>query len=111
MQFTRNTIVLFRDMELNLLTSDGAGACYPCLQFSHAAMSGGAATSAYSLTTSRLTPFELAELADQLHLASIQIRDYLASVDEGRRFERDQAIAFGADRLEGDLPNGPENTY
>lgn len=57
-----------------------------------------------------LSRSDLGNLADQLQLAAIQIRDLLSLSDEGRRFERDQAIAFGVDRLEGDLPLGAEVT-
>jgi len=50
-----------------------------------------------------LTPADLDRLAEQLELASIQIRSILAEMDPGRRFEAIQAEQFQAGRLEGDL--------
>jgi len=52
-----------------------------------------------------ITPEALDCLAEQFHLASLQIRALIADIDPGRRFEADQTLAFGVDRLEGDMPN------
>jgi hypothetical protein len=52
---------------------------------------------------SDLTPTDLDRLAEQLELASVQVRTILADLDPGRRFEAIQAQQFQAGRLEGDL--------
>lgn len=51
-----------------------------------------------------LTPEALDCLAEQFQLASLQIRAIIADMDPGRRFEADKALAFGTERLEGDIP-------
>ena len=43
---------------------------------------------------------ELDLLAEQFHLASIQIRAIMDELNPGRRFELAQADSFGVDRLE-----------
>lgn len=51
---------------------------------------------------------DLLGLADQLQLASIQVRSLAAEIDPGRRFEADQAAAFALDRVEdGEVANEP----
>lgn len=49
-----------------------------------------------------LTPEALDCLAEQFHLASLQLRAIISDMDPGRRFEADQTLAFGVDRLEGE---------
>ena len=46
----------------------------------------------------RLVDLDL--LAEQLHLASIQVRSIMDELNPGRRFELAQADSFGVDRLE-----------
>ena len=46
----------------------------------------------------RLVDLDL--LAEQLHLASIQVRGIMEELNPARRFELSQAEAFGIDRLE-----------
>lgn len=46
----------------------------------------------------RLVDLDL--LAEQLHLASIQVRSIMEELNPGRRFELAQADSFGVDRLE-----------
>ena len=49
---------------------------------------------------------ELDLLAEQLHLASIQVRGIMEELNPARRFELSQAEAFGIDRLEeGEVSN------
>ena len=52
-----------------------------------------------------LTPEALDCLAEQFHLASLQIRAVISDMDPGRRFESDQALRFGVEKLEGDFPH------
>ena len=50
---------------------------------------------------------DLDRLAEQFHLASIQIRGIIADLNPGRQFELAQVQAFGIDRLEdGEVQNG-----
>lgn len=51
-----------------------------------------------------VSPAALDCLAEQFKLASIQLYALAAELDPGRAFAENQAIAFGAERLEGDLP-------
>ena len=46
------------------------------------------------------TPTDLDRLAEQMELASVQIRSILADLDPGRAFELNQIQQFGVDRLE-----------
>lgn len=55
-----------------------------------------------------VSPAALDCLAEQFKLASIQLYALAAELDPGRAFAENQAIAFGAERLEGDLPRGEE---
>ena len=52
---------------------------------------------------SNQTPTDLDRLAEQMELASVQLRSIIADMDPGRRFESIQAEQFQAGRLEGDL--------
>lgn len=45
----------------------------------------------------------LLDLADALQDASTKLRGIVADLEPGEAFERNQAIQFGAERLEGDL--------
>jgi len=47
-----------------------------------------------------LTLTDLDRLAEQFHLASIQIRGIIEELNPGRRFELAQVEQFGVDRLE-----------
>ena len=47
-----------------------------------------------------LTLTELDRLAEQFHLASIQIRGIIEELNPGRQFELNQVAQFGVDRLE-----------
>jgi hypothetical protein len=46
---------------------------------------------------------DLLDLADKFQDAAIALRAVVAEADPGRAFETNQAIQFGAQRLEGDL--------
>ena len=52
-----------------------------------------------------VAPVALDCLAEQFGLASLQLYALAAELDPGRAFVENQALAFGAERLEGDLPN------
>ena len=47
-----------------------------------------------------LTLTDLDRLAEQFHLASIQIRGIMEELNPGRQFELNQVAQFGVDRLE-----------
>ena len=47
-----------------------------------------------------LTLTDLDRLAEQFHLASIQIRGIIEELNPGRQFELNQVAQFGVDRLE-----------
>lgn len=47
-----------------------------------------------------LTLTDLDRLAEQFHLASIQIRGIIEELNPGRAFELNQVSQFGVDRLE-----------
>lgn len=93
-----------------IATNDAPSTLHPYFQLTQAVTTNDSSAASHCYTTRKLTMAELESLAEQFNLASIQIRQYIQSRDDGRSFELAQAIAFGADRLEGDLPNGPENT-
>ena len=49
----------------------------------------------------------MVDLAEQFHLASIQIRGIIDELNPGRQFELNQVAQFGVDRLEdGEVFNG-----
>jgi len=47
-----------------------------------------------------LTLTDLDRLAEQFHLASLQIRGIIEELNPGRQFELNQVAQFGVDRLE-----------
>lgn len=46
---------------------------------------------------------EILDLADQFQHAAYRLRAIVADADPGRAFETNQALQFGAQKLEGDL--------
>jgi len=66
----------------------------------HSALKAEAEERGLSLT-------DLDRLAEQFHLASIQIRGIIDELNPGRQFELNQVAQFGVDRLEdGEIANG-----
>lgn len=110
MKTEHHNLISLCGISISMNATDSPSTIYPCVSMSHATLNRDGSASAYSVTSNKLSLVELDDLANQLHLASIQIRHYIESQDEGRKFELAQAMAFGSDKLEGDLPTSPEMT-
>lgn len=110
MKFTSESLVNFKGATISLTIGGINTYFHPSLSVGMVTTNEHLATTSCGTCIPKLTLADLEDLANQFHLASIQIRQHIEDMNEGRRFELDQAIAFGSDKLEGDLPAGPENT-